>query len=102
MQLSVYQSNQLIFESAVDLTDPAVIAINDWLSSHSEGWTIGLMTRVPEIYLKGKEFYINVSKNDVSVKYCRNTKFNCNLWIKKDAELFVELQNKIPVQHIAP
>ena len=100
MHLSVYQSNQLIFESAVDLTDPTVIAINDWLSGHSRGWTLGLMTRAPEIYLKGKEFYINVSKRDVSVKYCIKTKYNCNLWIKKDAELFVELQKKLHQQHM--
>ena len=98
MRLSVYQSNQLIFERAADLTDPAVITINDWLRGHSRGWTLGLMTRAPEIYLKGNEFYINVSKNDVSVKYCIKTNLNCNLWIKKDTELFVELQKKIPLQ----
>lgn len=94
IRLSVYKSGHPIYEREIDTNDPARQTIQKWLATNPDGWEYAFMTRAPQIYVAGKDFSINISKNEVSVKYCRSF-FNCHFWVKKSDALYVEMQKNI-------
>lgn len=86
-ELSVYQSGQQIFKSAIRGDDPLANVVNGWIATHSDGWEYAFITRPSMIYLRGKNFSVNIREHEVSVKYCRGT-FNCHFFVKANEELF--------------
>ena len=90
--LSVYESGHTIVERTLDRNDPVRDAINHWLTANRDGWKYGFMTRDPQIYLAGETFSIDILKSEVAVKYCHHF-YSCNLWVKKDAGLYLKIQS---------
>ncbi len=92
MRLTVHTTGQPIYVRDLSESDPARLAVNRWLASHPEGWEYGFITRDPQIYLAGKDFSVNITTNEVLLKYCRAA-YSCHYWVKQDGVLFRELRS---------
>jgi len=92
LQLSIHETGQPVYARPLKENDPARLAIGRWLASNPDGWEYGFITRPPQVYLEGKGFSINITKDEVLLKYCRAS-YNCHYWIKKNSALFSELRS---------
>lgn len=102
IRLAIFQQGRVIGQRRLDSTDSVRLAVNHWLATNPDGWSYAFATRDPRIYMRGKNFYINVSESEVAVKYCRGI-FNCHFWVKKDNRLFLEVLTKLaPATTMAP
>lgn len=91
LRLSVHETGQPVFARTLEENDPARQAINRWIAANPDGWEYGFITRPPQLYLEGKDFSINITNNEVLLKYCRAS-YNCHCWKKKNSALFSELR----------
>lgn len=94
MRLAIFEKGHVVGQRRLGATDSVRVAMNRWLAANPDGWSYAFATRDPRIYMRGKNFYINVSETEVAVKYCRGI-FNCHFWVKKDNRLFVEVESAL-------
>lgn len=94
LSLTVFRQGHLIEQQRIGQNDPVRVAVNRWLAANPSGWSYGFRTRDPRLYLSGRTFHINVSENEVAVKYCHGF-FSCHFWVKSDNRLFAEVQSKL-------
>lgn len=86
------QGGQAATEQRIERSKQLITAVNRWLSTHQTSWKIGLITRPHGIYFEGDNFYLNVLNNEVSIKYCKR-RHQCQLYIKKDNDVYYQLQD---------
>jgi hypothetical protein len=94
LRLAIFQKGRVVSQRRLGATDLARLEVNRWLAANPDGWSYAFATRDPRIYMRGKNFYINVSETEVAVKYCRGI-FNCHFWVKKDNRLFVDIETAL-------
>ncbi len=94
IRLTVFQSGHEREDRSLAAADPVRAIANRWLAANPDGWSYAFATRDPRLYMRGKNFYMNVSETEVSVKYCRGM-FSCHFWVKKDDRLFVEMSTEL-------
>lgn len=90
VRLTVFQNGHAEQDRSLAAADSVRVAANRWLAANPDGWSYAFETRDPRLYLRGKNFYMNVSEKEVAVKYCRGF-FNCHFWVKKDDRLFIKM-----------
>lgn len=94
MRLTVFQQGRAVANRRMGATDSVRAAVDRWLAANPDGWSYAFATRDPRLYMRGSNFYINVSETEVAVKYCRGI-FNCHFWVKKDDRLFLEMTTEL-------
>ena len=94
VRLTVFQNGKAGADQSPAAADAVRAAANRWLAANPEGWSYAFETRDPRIYVRGKNFYMNVSETEVAVKYCRGF-FNCHFWVKQDKRLFIEMKTAL-------
>ena len=94
LRLTVFEQGHAVKDRRLSSADGVRIATDRWLAANPTGWSYAFATRQPRLYIRGNNFYINVSEDEVAVKYCRGI-FNCHFWVKKDQRLFRQITDEL-------